>query len=356
MACPFQGIDDQHTREVRPRPGQATIADVAKASKCSITTVSHVMNRVPGARVSDKTRQRVEESSKKLGYRPHRIGRALASRKSMMIGLVVNYSESLCFPLERSHMDITAGIQSVLGNEEYDLVLIHRHKAASWADGRGVDGAILLSITSNDEIEPFIMQGIPVVVMEPNAPMPVPTVGIDEAGAVYQAIDHLTKLGHRKIAFIGHRTHPSCMGLRTIAYHRIMNEHGLEPMNHLLFTEDPESLSNVLQLLPQTVKTQGITAILGITDGVAVRAMNSLQKAGVAVPDDVSLMGIDGNVTSQVSMPPLTTIYNPLLERGRRAAEMLLDHIRRQNLPTVHVNFATSLVCRESTAPPHAQD
>jgi DNA-binding LacI/PurR family transcriptional regulator len=330
--------------------GSVVIADVARASKCSITTVSHVMNRIVHARVSNETRMRVEQAVRELGYQPNRMGRALASSKTMLIGLVTDYGPG-DFPNETSQLEIIAGVQSVLCDAEYDLVLIHRQKSESWARSSGVDGAILLSPRSNADISIFTASGLPIVVMEPSFRVGVSSVGVDEAYAVGQALEHLIELGHRRIAFIGPKSDTSCMGLRTEAYFSIMREHGLEPMNELLFGDDPSILCQLLDAVPEIVRAEGITGILAMTDGLGIRAMNRLRLASIIAPRDISIIGIDGTVASQISIPPLSTVRNPVQERGERAAHMLMGLIRNPRQPVEHVVFAVSLIRRESTAP-----
>jgi LacI family transcriptional regulator len=341
--------EDNRQETAISRP--VTIADVARASACSITTVSHVINEVSSARVSADTRKRVRDSIQKLGYRPNRMGRALANRRTMMIGLVADY-EAGDFPLETARMEIISGIQSVLNNSDFDLVLIHPQKAASWARSRGVDGAIVVSPLKLDDVKIFTDSGITVVAMEPATRLPVSTVGADEFYAVRQALEHLIELGHQRIAFIGPVKHPSCMGLRTEAYRQIMREHNLPPMDDLLFSEDSSNLMPLLDSVPEIVKARRITGILAMTDGLAVRAMNRMRKEGMVAPQDISIIGIDGTLMSNVSIPPLSTVRNPLHERGRRAAEMLLKQIQNPHLPIEHIVFAVSLIRRESTGTP----
>lgn len=330
-----------------------TIADVAEKCGCSITTVSQVINRVSGARISKALRKRVENIAQELNYQPNRMGRALASRRTMIVALVTDFQRAV-FPIEVAQLEIISGIQAVLRPTEYDLALIHRHKGAAIARSRGVDGVILLSPESMEEVQPFIDSNTALVVLEAAVPMPVATVGIDEAQAVRLAIEHLIGLGHRRIGYFGIESSPSCMGIRSRSYHETMAAHGLEVVQSLLFHLD--DLEEKLESCPEAVRRDSITGIVCMTDGLAVKVMNRLRREGILAPRDVSVVGIDGSVTSQISIPPLTTIYNPLLERSSRAAEMLLGRIEDPRRPVEHITFGVSLIRRESSGPPASGD
>ena len=330
-----------------------SIVDVARACKCSITTVSQVMNGVAKARISKQTRDRVQGILRRLNYSPNRMARALASRKTWTVALVSDYDSQ--YPIAMAQLEIIAGIQSVLASTHYDLTLVHRHKGAAAARSRGFDGAILLSPRDMEELQPFIDSGIPAIVMEPGFPVPVPSVGIDEAQAVRLQVEHLADLGHRRIGYFGISKSPSSMRLRAEGYRRVMAELGLEPMESLFFHE-PEAVFQGLASMPEAIRRDGITAVAFMSDSLAIRALSILQTAGLRVPQEVSVVGIDGSLASQVSLPPLTTVYNAVLERSKRAADMLLARMKNADLPVEHITFGVSLVMRSSTAAPGCDD
>ena len=337
----------------KPWHKRATIADVAQMCGCSITTVSHVVNHVSRARVSKVLRERVEEAARQLNYQPSRLGKGLASRKTMMIAFVTDFLRATLYPIELARSEIQFGIQSVLRPTKYDLALVQRHKSASLAQSGGVDGAIMLNALSMDEIQPFIDSAIPLVVMEPTIPMPVPTVGIDEAGTMRLAVEHLIGLGHTGIGCLGLEPAPTGLGSRTRSYQETMARHGLRAITSLLFhqQDDQEPEAKVKSCL-EAVRRRSVTAIACMTDGLAFRVASLLRSEGIMIPRDVSVVGIDGSLTSQICVPPLTTVYNPLLERGSRAAEMLLGCIENPRRPVEHITFGVSLIRRESSGPP----
>ncbi len=319
----------------------ATIRDVARVSGVHVSTVSRTFS-APHL-VNPSTRARVLEFAEQLGYRPNRAARALITGRTHNIGLIVADIANPFFPplikaaeshaRARDYHVFVADTNEDAGVEE-ELVL---------ALAKQVDGVLLCSPRmSNTQIE-RLSRDVPLVVV--NRPVPgLPAVVMDVAQGARLAIEHLITLGHREIALLGGPrgswTNREIRRSATLAA-RVAGS-GLTVLGPNPPTED----SGAAQA--EAVLRTGATAVLAYNDLMAVGLIDGLDRLGVSVPGQISVVGIDDTALSRRTRPTLTTVATPTAAAGRAAVDMLLQH-GDDRRTTALVTLQTELVIRDSS-------
>ena len=218
------------------------------------------------------------------------------------------------------------------------------------------DGAlIILPEESSDELERLLDQRYRFVVADPLMPLDdrIPSVSAAH-GSGHQAMRHLLELGHRRIAAITGPPGWVATEARRQGYHGALAAAGILPRPELVVESDFEirgglEAGRYLLDLPEPP-----TAIFAFNDNLAIGAIQSARERGLRVPDDLSVVGFDDVEHATIVTPALTTVRQPLAEMGRTAVSLLIRLLERQHFETLHVELATRLVVRDSTAPARA--
>ena len=337
-----------------PRQQRQTIRDIAALAGVSIATVSRVLNERDD--VSDETRALVRRIVRERGYRANRSARGLSRGQTGLVGVLVPLVHPAYFS------GILAGAAEALYERDLRLVLsptLHEHdREVSLVDriAHGLtDGALLvLPEESSEELQRLLDEGYRFVVVDPLEQLPerVPSVSAAHASGADQAARHLLGLGHRRIAAI---TGPSgwvATEDRLRGFRAALAATGIMPDPQLEAAADFEieggaAAARTLLDLPEPP-----TAIFAFNDNMAVGAMQAARERGVRVPEELSIVGFDDTEQATIVTPTLTTVRQPLAEMGRMAVSLLMRLLERQRFETLHVELATRLVVRESTAPP----
>ena len=340
---------------------------LAEHLKLSQTTVSLVLNDSPAARsIPQETRTRVMEAAERLNYRPNYFARSLRQSRSMSVGVLAPDLSEGYFTRVMSGV-----VQELTAAHYFYFTACHDWKRElidkypRMLVERSVDGFLLLN-TPADHID----VPIPVVAISGHSVAEnVTNIVLDHHLAVQQALLHLNGLGHRRIAFMrGPRAIPDSV-FRWEAIQRVAKEIGLKLDPALVIRIDsagwsmkdgyhpmaPEIGYKPMQALLE--KTRDFTAIFCFNDIAAIGAIRALKDAGLTVPGDVSVVGFDDIQSAAYSTPSLTTVRQPLLEMGKRGAQILLDRIANSgNKYPSEIVMATELVVRESTGQAPAQE
>lgn len=341
------------------------LADVAKAAGVSQGTASNVFSRPEVVR--QEVRDRVEAAAKAMGYRgPDLKGRLLRAGKVNAIGVATVEPLSYFFedPFARVLMTGISAACDASGSG-MSLVSAHGDERLAWnIDTALVDGFILLCIEGGPRLVELTRgRGLPFVALELGTNDPsISAVGIDNFNAAQLAARHLAELGHRKFAvlslqFSDERTGRASMADveasiysdsrdRVHGYFAALEEFGVDTGNVPIYAthNDPQSVRAALDDL--FASTARPTAILAMSDRIALLAIEWLRDKAIAVPADVSIVGFDGVPDGEVSEPPLTTVKQPIADIGRRAVELILEH---DGTPR-RIMLGTELVVRRSTA------
>lgn len=320
---------------------RVTLSDVARASGFSPSTVSLVLNERPLSRyVAAKTKQKISETAKRLGYRPDVFARSLRSQRSHTLGiLVIDLADPYCAV-------ILEGIERKLLPTAYLPIVMNAHNQPQQVERylemmveRRVEGLITVAnwlLFDIALIEDFDDRRIPAVVVGRDFESPtVNSVLVDNDAGGYAAMSHLYELGHRDIAFVCGPRELADSRLRWKGIRRFAKEVGLR-LNPTLIRELPSIMgSNLgfeggLRLTNDLIRSGSrFTAILAFDDVTAYGAIRALSEAGRRVPEDCSVIGFDDIPAAALSTPGLTTIQQPMNEMGEYAAEYILKHLEK---------------------------
>jgi LacI family transcriptional regulator len=332
---------------------RTTIRQIAAEAGVSIATVSRVLNGRDD--VSDETRDLVRRIIRENGYTANRSARGLSAGQTGLIGILV----PLVYPAYFA--GILAGAAEALSERGLQIVLSptggeHEREVSVLDRLHGLsDGAlIILPEESSDELERLLDSGYRFVVLDPLMPLDerIPSVSAAHTSGADQAMRHLLELGHRRIAQItGPRgwlaTEDRRRGYRAaLAAAGILPDPMLEKEAIPEIEPGREAAAELLDLHDRP------TAIFAFNDNIAIGAIQAARARGLRVPEDLSVVGFDDVEHATIVTPALTTVRQPLAEMGRTAVSLLMRLLERQRFETLHVELATRLVVRESTAPP----
>ncbi len=316
-------------RSRSPRP--ATIADVAKVAGVSHMTVSRVLTG--SASVKLRTRERVEQAARELGYSPNALARGLASRRTGVIGFLASDISNLYIAeLARGVHRFADDVGSVVIMLFTDYSAEREARAIDVLLQRRVDGLIVSPPRVGDDgrIRALADSGLPVVSVARFLGHPgIPDVTPRVEEATYRATEHLIDLGHRRIAYIAGAPGVNFGRTKVEGYQKALRDRGIPIEDDLVVFSDltvRDALSAADMLLR---RPHPPTAIMGVTDTIAIGAMSAVQAMGLRVPDDVSIIGFDDIPFATTVHPPLTTIMQPAYEMGRTASRLLFDIIER---------------------------
>ncbi len=330
------------------------MAQIAREAGVSTTTVSKVLNQLPG--VGPQTRARIQQVIEQRGYVQNHAARHLRKGQSGLIDLVI-------MRLEGGYdLGIMRGVQDVLEQSGHRLVVFATHEDEEleriWLRrilDQSTDGVLLLLPYERIGVANTLAEhNIPFVAIgdrnEPTAAFP--TIGSTIWLGGYNATEHLIALGHRRIGIITGPLHLTTSRARLAGYREALERAGI-PVDPSLICEgnyllgDGYQQTSTLLNLPDPP-----TAIFAGNDAQAAGVYQALYQHNVRIPDAMSVIGFDDVMYSAQMSPPLTTIRQPLAEMGKMAANMLLRLISGLPLDSNHVELSTSLVVRQSCAPP----
>ncbi len=334
---------------------KVTSQDVAKLAGVSRTTVSLVLNDVPGTHIPESTKQRVIDAARKLHYYPAAAARSLASGKTHVIGLVLcegpdKVSADAFLP------DVMRGIADEVSSHDYTL-LFHTGVAPDDPNsymklvrGHHVDGLIVSAPRSDDpNLLELHRSDFPLVLHGQLPGSDIPSVDVDNVGGAEKAVNHLISLGHERIGLITNAPVSfTSANARLKGYRNALEKAGI-PFN--------ESLVRFGYYLPQTGYRAMIellqlperpTAVFVASDVVAMGALAAIHERGLKIPDDIAIVGFDDIFASAYTIPALTTVRLPAYDLGKEAAKLLFRVMGGEKLVEKQISLKTDLVVRKS--------
>ena len=331
---------------------ELTLEDIAKQAGVSRSTVSRVVNDDPN--VKEAVRERIKDLIVSTGYHPHAAARTLASHRSWMIGLVLPLSVSSFFT-DPYFPRLTQGIAQACNQHNYTLGLFlvstkeDEKRIFPRISRRGLlDGIILQTSFKKDKLtDKLINSDIPVIIAgRPFHSNGVSYIDVDNIMSAYWAVNHLIKLGYKRIATI---TGPldGTPGIdRKEGYLKAIGEQGWAADENLItegsFTEE-SGYHAMKRLLPYKPE-----AVFAASDNMAVSAMRAVREAGLRIPDDIAFVGFDDLPVASQSDVQLTTIRQPIIQFGATAVDVLIELIENGTKPSRRIIMDTELVIRDS--------
>jgi LacI family transcriptional regulator len=310
----------------------ATLKDIARLAHVSHTTVSRVINNRPGVKAA--TKKRIMRLVKELDYQPNLVARSLVVKRSKNLGMIITTIRNPFY------LELAQGIEDTARSFEYNVILCCTNHDL-FLEGehirelkrRGVDGIILTSAQIKDgHVAALAHEGFPLVlvnrkVLEPDLSDKVDYIGIDNVKGGEIALEHLIKMGHRRIGIIRGSLESSVTVERMEGACKALARHGLSLEDDLVFGGDYlkgtgyEAAKKFLSL------PNPPSAIFSLNDYMALGVYDALMEHGVRVPEDMALLGFNDIEFASLNMVGLSTISQKKYTLGSMAVRRLMERI-----------------------------
>ncbi|SHF95068.1 LacI family DNA-binding transcriptional regulator [Ornithinibacillus halophilus] len=327
-----------------------TIKDVAKKANVSIATVSRILNDKPG--YSEETKKKVMQVIEELGYHPNGIARGLISKRSHTIGVLVPKLSSMLMT------EFVSGIENITHQNGSSAIICHTEsngkKTMQYLQllkEKQIDGIIFASELLTEDYYQFVKKmEIPIVLLSTiSYDHPVPYVRVDDQHAAYSATDYLIKNGHKNIGMIGGNKEDMVAGQPRIdGYLQAMEKHNLSCTDKQIvsghgfgFEDGVDGFRKLIEQFPE------VTAVFAASDEIALGVISVAYQMGIKVPEQLSIIGYDNLSLAEMSIPPLTTVAQPLKQMGEKATEMVFDIINNNKTVESRI-FPHAIVERDS--------
>jgi len=308
-----------------------TIKDIARIAGVSLATVSRALNNLP--RISPATKEKILRIASRNGYSPNPLARGLSKGKTNNIGLVLiditnPFYSPIIQAIERKVEE--EGCNLLVTNTEHSLTKEEKY-INSLLENR-VSGLIISPIQNPQRyLELLKKRKIPAVFLCPPSEVKCDCVDVDNIKGAYDAVNHLIRLGHKRIAYISrglrHR-HPACQ--RFLGYRNALRDNNL-PFSDELVVETITGQGKIEEGYQAAFKLLSNggnpTAIFTFNDLIAIGCMRALKEKGIRVPEDIAVVGFDDIGFAQFLDVPLTTVKIPEYEMGDIAATLLFERI-----------------------------
>jgi LacI family transcriptional regulator len=334
---------------------RTTLAEIAGAAGVSVPTVSKVLN--DRADVAPETRRRVQKYLRDSEYRP---ARSDSTRSNSVRGRELSRSIEVVVPVLESPymMAVLEGVTSSAAAEGFEVVIGSIPSSSMINPGALLQsdhvGAIFVTVdASSSAVKALDQGGFPVVVVDPLrvADTKCISIGATNFAGGITAAEHLLSLGHRRIAHAGGPHSVDCSHARLAGYSSALRQAGIE-LDESLITHSGFSYDAGRRAAGDLLdRPDRPTAIFAANDEIALGIMEEARRRAIRIPQDLSVVGFDDTFLASRSVPPLTTVAQPLLEMGRVAIRSLAQMISNDVVSTRHIELATRLVVRDSTAP-----
>jgi DNA-binding LacI/PurR family transcriptional regulator len=333
--------------------GQPTLEEVAARAGVGRGTVSRVINGSP--QVSERTRARVMRVVDELGYVPNMAARALVTRRTGAIALVISEPEERIFG-EPFFAGVVRGITTVVGEASRQLVLAlvqtreQVERLDSYLTPQHVDGVLMLSAHDADTLPRRIQgRGLPIVFCgRPSGLTSTSYVDVDNTGGAQGAVGHLVERGCQAVAHIAGPPDMIAGRDRFAGYLAALEASGRPYDPTLVEQGDFSEASGALAMRALLERRPDLDGVFASSDPMALGALRVLRESGRAVPDDVAIIGFDDGPMAALSEPPLTTVHQPMEQLGQEMATMLLAQIATGSPQAEQVVLETSLIERSS--------
>lgn len=336
-----------------------TIEDIAREAGVSATTVSNVIHGRTN-KVSSYTVDLINEIIRERGYVPSLSARAMRTRSSKVVALI-NHLESRDqqkFMSDPFFMDLTGAVEKALRERGYFLMIraiSDPEELTAFLRNWNVEGLFMPGLFEN---EPFYetLRGLKLPVVLTDSYVSdlgnMVNIGLEDFEGARLAVDYLAKLGHKRIVFAGPAVKPGgVVEQRLLGYRRALAQNGVEFDPSLVF-ECEFSTGKMMALGESLATRKDITAVFATADMLAAGIMSGLQQAGRMVPRDISVVGFDDINWARMTMPMLTTVHQDAEEKGRIAAECMIQRLEGKPASFRSRALPVHLVIRSSAGEP----
>ncbi|WP_078579151.1 substrate-binding domain-containing protein [Salipaludibacillus agaradhaerens] len=327
-----------------------TMRDIADKIGVSSVTVSKALNDKEG--VSEELRKKIQSLAEELGYRFNSTAKSMKEGLSYNIGVIIpehfigetksfylSFYQEITKHLESYHY---YGILQTLSQEdEMNHVL-----PGTYYENK-VDGFIILGQISNEYLNVLKNNGIPLICLDFYTDQTeVDCIITDNFYGTYEVTNHLIKMGHREIAFVGNIYFTSSIQDRYLGYYKSLLEHRLPLKEHFIINDRDDNGTFIDIQLPK----ERPTAFVCNCDQVAYNVVKKLQLLGYRVPEDFSVVGFDNDIYSTIASPQLTTVQVNVPEMSEAAVRNIIDKVRDNQKASGRVLVKGKIVQRDSVA------
>ncbi|NLK98051.1 LacI family DNA-binding transcriptional regulator [Defluviitalea saccharophila] len=335
-----------------------TIYDIAKLANTSPGTVSRALNNI--GYVKEETRLRIEEAAKKLEYIPNRAARTLKTKRTGLILLAIPDMDNPFY------IDMIKAIQEVSQYNNYSLILYYTEgkveqeiKVLKMLHEQLADGMIMVNLNFTkkhlQEIKkiscPLVLSSMGVSEIGGNQTDPFDYIGVDTQKGIYMTTQHLIQQGHTRIGYIGGNKDIVVFRERYRGYSQSLIDGGLTLEDELVFFGEKwvESTGYEAGKYFLSLK-QRPTAICAANDIMAIGAIRAFEEAGLHIPKDISIIGMDNIDLTHRLKPKMSSVAIAQAEIGRTAAELIFKRLRKEEQGSPKkIIFQPRLIIRESS-------
>lgn len=335
----------------------AKIDDISRITGFSRTTVSKALN--DKSDISESTKEIIRKAAKDLNYIPNINARNLRYKNNNIIAVIIS-SPSVESEKTGSLYPFLIGVNNFLNENNLELALYmidsekqNKKSYVEFCKERNVSGVILVGIKTDDiYLNQLVDSEIPCVLIDVNVnneSQNLSILKIDDTEASFEAVDYLIKNNHKEIGFINGVINSTVSKDRLEGYKLAMESNRLNINNKYIINADfsekiaEEKIEKLLKNYPD------ITALFCASDLMALGAMSAIEKLGLIIPDDISLIGFDDIPISKYVKPSLTTISQNFYEKGFIAAELIYTRLNSNDTSKI-VNLDHKLIIRDSVA------
>jgi DNA-binding LacI/PurR family transcriptional regulator len=335
---------------------RVSIVAVAQTANCSIATVSNVLN--DKGRVGEEKKREVLDAIKKLGYQVNSVGRSLRLRRSEIIGLLFYPSCAQIFK-NPFYAEIMEGLEEDLTSRGFHLLLagyevsVAESSIPKFLVQGKVDGMILMGGFPSSVIKSFDRAQSPLVLLDSNVEHPIDSVVSDGYSAEIKVVEHLYNHGHREIVMLAYSMQDFNIDLRVQGFLAGLKRFGLsEGMGQVM--RDWLSHDEIYPALRERLRgPRPPTAIVTVNDTLAMALIERLQRDGIRVPNDLSIVGFDDDNVRLGGQDFLSTVRVEKKELGRVGANLIIKRIETPDAPIVKLRLPVQFVERKSVAMRH---
>ncbi len=333
----------------KQRTPTPNILEVAKLAGVSPATVSRVLHNYPHIRA--ELRAKVLNAIAQLGYEPNRVAQRLRATHSHLIGMIVTDITNPFFNT------IMASIENVFFNKGFSLLMSNTASDPekelaylSMMENEGVAGLVIATTSENvDAVATLADKGLPIVIIDRRMTKGrVDMVLSDNVAGACSGVEHLIKLGHKRIGHIGGPLRLTSGRERYQGYQQAMREAALPIEEGWVRFGNHKHQSGYEQTLELLKSNPALTALFIENNMMTLGALNAIHDLNLRIPDDIAIVGFDDMPWAVSLNPPLTTVAQATYDIGTQVATRLLERIEQPDLPPRTDIVPTTLVVRES--------
>ncbi len=328
-----------------------TVEDVARESGVSKSVAARALGDYGS--VSDEARKRVLDVAKKVGYQPDQIARSLKTKRTHTIGVIISDITTYFFT------SVVRGIADVASQSGYDLVLCNTDEDPGNENeylkilvSKSVDGLIISLSGKNTYLKKLIRAGFPVVLLDRGVEgLETTQVVVDNESGAYEAVTHLIKLGHRRIAIIDGLANIQTSEERLKGYKRALQDNHI-PLDPRLIKYGDFKMNKAKEVTKELLDMKNSPIALFVAnEAMTIGALLTLKKENITIPEEIAIVGFDDPVWGPLLTPPLTAVRQPAYSMGTMTCQTLLQKINmhgRERIVFEELVLKPKLIIRQS--------